>query len=50
MPKCILCKHLDKENLMCYPESEDYEREYKLDKEDLETDARCDFFECIKIQ
>ena len=29
---------------------EDCEREYKLDKKDLETDARCDFFECIKPQ
>lgn len=43
--KCIDCIHCDVKNLMCYPESEDCCAEYKLDMEDLETEAVCDFFE-----
>ena len=42
--KCINCSHCNKEEMKCYPESNDCEKEYDLTEEDLTTPARCDFF------
>jgi len=45
---CKECKHCNKEEMVCRPNSKDCRSEYKLTKEDLETPARCDFFEKLK--
>lgn len=42
--KCKDCQHCDIKDLKCHPNSRDCHSEYKLDKVDLDTEARCDFF------
>lgn len=41
--KCIECACCNKEEMKCYPKSQDCEKEYDLTEEDLYTDAKCDF-------
>lgn len=43
MMKCIECIHCNAEEMKCFPESEDCEKEYNLTEQDLYTEARCDF-------
>ena len=42
--KCKDCACCDATNLMCYPNSKDCHKEYKLDEKDLYTEEKCDFF------
>ena len=42
--KCIDCGHCFAEEMMCYPDSMDAHKEYKLTEEDLVTLANCDFY------
>lgn len=45
--KCIDCRCCDPVGLMCYPEDEDCESNYDLDRTELYTEAPCDFFKPI---
>lgn len=42
--KCIDCACCSVEEMKCYPNSKDCHAIYELDKEDLITPAKCDFF------
>lgn len=42
--RCIECENCDTNQMLCHPNDEDCLSEYKLDKFDLSTPARCDFF------
>lgn len=44
LEKCIDCACCNVVEMKCYPNSEDCHASYNLDKEDLITPARCDFF------
>lgn len=44
LQKCEDCRHCDKEMMLCHSDSKDCKDEYALDKNDLETYSRCDFF------
>lgn len=44
MHKCADCKFCNEEKLMCFPQSEDCEKSYQLDKDDLVVPSRCDFY------
>lgn len=44
-PGCNFCIHANREEMKCYPESEDCKSEYDLEESDFYTEARCDFFE-----
>lgn len=43
--RCMDCKHANIEQMICTPNSEDCEPEYKLDMFDLTSYSPCDFFE-----
>ena len=42
--KCIDCACCSVEEMKCYPNSEDCEKEYNLTEDDLYINAECDFF------
>lgn len=44
-PGCLYCVHSDKENMKCFPNSEDCKKKYDLDQSDFDGPCRCDFFE-----
>lgn len=41
--KCIECACCNKEEMKCYPKSQDCGKEYDLTEEDLYTEQKCDF-------
>ena len=43
--KCIECTHCNVEEMRCFPNHKDCEKEYDLTEQDLYTKARCDFAE-----
>ena len=42
---CAYCTHANREEMKCYPESEDCKSEYDLEESDFENECNCDFFE-----
>ena len=44
VPGCAFCAHANKDEMKCYPESEDCKREYDLEEEDFHKECNCDFF------
>lgn len=42
---CAYCIHADKEQMKCFPESNDCASEYDLEESDFESEGNCDFFE-----
>lgn len=42
---CAYCAHADKEQMKCFPESNDCASEYDLEESDFESEGNCDFFE-----
>ena len=42
--KCSECACCDSKKLLCHPNDNDCEEEYKLNQEDLYSPKRCDFF------
>ena len=47
--KCIDCVCCNVEKMKCYPDSEDCEKEYDLDDDDLHIPAHCDFFKAKEV-
>ena len=43
-PGCGQCLHADREQMKCFPNSEDCKDEYDLEEEDFYKEANCDFF------
>lgn len=41
--KCIECACCNKEEMKCYPKSQDCKKEYDLTEKDLYAEQKCDF-------